>query len=1057
MAEMGFDPSGQELPGSNNPFSALTQSIEYANQMRYQAVTQYQQSMITPPAALSLQMQRRIATQSRYQYGVQGGQDTRILQRQLEAKRAGFGGGLYEGAAGMATWAVGDFAMKSIGLTGFNMAGAMGLVGSGVLGAALAYPVIKSVQNTMERQKYMHNIAADVEMYRDKLGFNGGLSMSQATALGGTLGGEMFKKGGFFNKEQQMQIHKIAVSNDLISARGQGNESGTIHQYTKNFKELIKTTEMIVKTLQTTKEGALATMSDLNKRSGFSTMSQIQSQVIQAKALGNMTGIGSQNALLLGVAGANATQGTPWATSTGAGMYQYGAFNAGMLARGGAGAYAVERAGGVAQAGATLANIQMNSLMNGPIAMRFAAYAMNNDGSLNKGRMTDLLRGNVSPEQVVSGSGDRGVGMGVSGRVLFNRNKAKLFNQMSPELLDRASRMEFELWSRNRGDASLEAKAWKFAEMKGMDYNSTELLYQSLTNSPGYNRIEMEKQAAMSAAAPSTYYKRSGIRTAIGGAVSPYVNSFNEGVGSGLINTQAAVGSVGGAFGKAADWVGRSFGNAVSSLAGSVGIGSGSGWYEPKLGDRGYARSIQYGTGITSQEVTNFFNASGDKLSKLRGVKVNASDLVFNKLKGMTDAQLKFVVDATNVAMSTGKTDELSKSSRYMEAFGVSEDIWKSKAGNRVYKNQGIVDSMNKNSIGFGNQVMASYLSLQQSANSKSDEEIKNWNAKKYSNKTTTAQREAMDDMMAKVTVLKGLIQADPAQAATMAESFRGNKLFSEAWRTSNAIDRNARYSAESGVVSQYDSAKNEANIKKSGTALADAGRRVVRHMDMLGHERSRSDTGSLAKGYVSRKFGANIDTEEGRIAYANAIMNQGAAYDKELGAVIKKQGLTETRAREMAQEYLQGISNRSLITTGKKIENIAADMVRKSGGSDAAYKFLAYGTGNWTDLSKSDQSNLTSINAVRDIVASAKGNNDVIRSQVMGLMNSKVEDGANAKKEFRQRNTKSESLELYEERKNAWEMNMNIKKLTDREGAQGRSVEQVNAPPILNYWNNKW
>jgi hypothetical protein len=964
----------------------------------------------------------------------------------------------------MATWAIGDFAMKSAGFTGFNLAGATGLVGSAAIGMALAYPVIKSVQNTMERQKYMHNIAADVEMYRDRLGFNGGLSMNQATALGGTLGGEMFK-GGFFNKEQQMQIHKIAVSNDLISARGQGNESGTIQQYTKNFKELIKTTEMIVKTLQTTKEGALATMSDLNKRSGFSTMAQIQSQVIQAKALGNMSGIGSQNALLLGVAGANATQGTPWATSTGAGMYQYGAFNAGMLARGGQGAYAVERAGGVAQAGATLANIQMNSLMNGPIAMRFAAYAMNNNGSLNKDRMNALLQGKVSPDEIVSGSGDRGVGMGVSGRVMFNRNKAKLFNQMSPELLDRASRMEFELWSRNRGDASLEAKAWKFAEMKGMDYNSTELLYQSLTSSPGYNRIDMEKQAARAAAAPSTYYKTSGFRSALSNAWNKTFDPFTTGVASGVVDVQRATRNMGDFVNKAVGWTAREMGNAISrDMAYSLGIGSGTGFYEPKLGDRAHSRSIQYATGISYQEQENFNKLSKSQLSKIMvsGPKVGANSVLTNALNNMSAEQVKFVMDAATVASNEGTTDSLLQSKRFKESFGLTEII-----GNRgatgKYRNQGIVDMFNNNSIGATNELKASYLALQQSSNSKADEEIKNWNSKRYSNKTSVKEQEIMDETMAQAKIIKGLIAAKDPTAYEKLEEMRKNKTFSSAWETLTAMSVSEKFSAESGVVSRYDTKGNKDRIDTLGYAITNKGKKdAIARAAREGRYETMTSIASPMQGYIA-KMGGDINTDAGRLLYAQLAADENNNSPEFLKALSSQgYGGTEGRikARRLGLAYLDAIKQKGYIDTGKKNESIAAYYMKTAGVNEVAQNFIALPGGKWGDLRPEDQKALIANAGIGAIVSglntkSAEGS-VAIRNALIAHASSKTEDGSDAKKEFRKRGDK-ETFEAYDNAKNIWEMNMNIKKMTEREGAQGRSVEQVNTPPILNYWNNKW
>ena len=470
----------------------------YPEDLRYQAVSQYA-FQPSAPVQMSASDRYRLVTDSRYQYGVTGGQDRRYYARQRDMNMGA-------GAATMASLAQSSAMMGAGWVAGALTGAAVGTLVGGPVGTVvggtvgLLAPMVpmqfldNGITKTLERQKFMHATANDLDQYRDRLGFKGGLSYTQSTSLGASMAGEMARGGGFFSAAQQMSINKIALSNDMISAAGPGKMSGTTQQYLKNFKELKETAELVVKTMKTTLEGGMSVIKEL-QGAGFNSFAQVKQQIKQASAIGAMTGIGASNAMVLGAHGAQAVQGTSWNASVGASMFQTGAMQAAAITKGSvSGAYAVQRAGGVAQAGATIATAQMNILMNSSIGTRMAAYAMNPDGTTNAARMEKLLTGKESAYGVVMGSAARGFAMG-SSRVRFPFMKEDFYNSLNDEARSQMSMQAFNLWREQRG-GKLEDQAVVFAGMHAQNPRDQRLLAEWLLSS---NKGFGTRQRAMQA------------------------------------------------------------------------------------------------------------------------------------------------------------------------------------------------------------------------------------------------------------------------------------------------------------------------------------------------------------------------------------------------------------------------------------------------------------------------------------------------------------------------------------------------------------------------------
>lgn len=406
---------------------------------------------------------------------------------------------------------------------------------------AATIPIGMSISNRMnqnlDRQKFMHSIALDLEQNRGRLGMSG-LTYDQATSGGRAVSDMMMNdKGKFFNREQMHRIAKIGTAEGML------DNSGSINNYKRNVKDLIEATEDVVKTLQTTIEGGMSIIKEVNQI-GFKTLPQVKAAIRTAKAAGTSTGIGMQNMMQVGAAGARAVQGTPWKASVGASMFQMGAVGASAVAAASpAGAYAVERAGGVAQAGASIAAAQMNMMQSG-IGSRMAAYAMNPNGTMNEGKLKTLLSGAPSAYQIVMGANETGYQMG-SNRVRFGMFKADMLNQLSDTERSQFTGVMFDKWREGRGGGALN-QAYVFAGQYSNDPNTQRLIYQSILGPSGRGRVgAFESAQRFSSADMSASRAPGGILAKTGrGIATAYNTVIDKSVDLTMGLTSGAMGAV---------------------------------------------------------------------------------------------------------------------------------------------------------------------------------------------------------------------------------------------------------------------------------------------------------------------------------------------------------------------------------------------------------------------------------------------------------------------------------------------------------------------------------
>ena len=670
--EYGFGPANFASQGGD-PFSAFDNRIKYQDMVRYQMISQYHQDVVRP-ATMTLSQQRAVATQARFQYGVAGGQDPRFYERQAQMKRMAYSGSLTGGVMDLAMWGATDmltgaaFGWGTGGIkAGLAMTGMGGMAASAAIAAVPAYFVGRGISNAMDKRRTIQSIAGDLDQYRDQLGFSGGLSFDRSTQLATRINSSMSAPGQFFSKTQQQEIHKIALSNNMISAKGGGINSGSIKQYQKNLEDLISTTQDIVKLLNTTKEGGLSVIQELRK-SGFGNIQQIKQQVATAKAIGGVTGLGAQNMMQIGAAGAMAVQGTSWSAAAGAGAYQMGAASAQQIATSGrAGAYAVDRVGGVAQAGGVIGRFAMNFMQSG-IGHRMAAYALDpSTEGINNEKMSRLLSGKMSGYDIVTGGNQVGYALGEN-RVRFGMMKEDMFNQMSEMEKTKFVSAGFSAWSKQRPYSSFKNKAWVFAGLYTNDPREQRLIYENLRTGKDYGAYEAQSAVDMYSMETFRANKPFGFRANMRKMGKGLMKPFNA-LGEGILDTSENLyTNVGGITSGLAEGV---------SVLGERIIGGGSAWVDRSGLNRdvgaGYKRL--YGADISYDRYeSSITKISKDFIDKRSQVKSNIGfDIQGIMARARNTGNVGFLQQQLVQAISLGKTRNLLDSPDFMNQLGLNK------------------------------------------------------------------------------------------------------------------------------------------------------------------------------------------------------------------------------------------------------------------------------------------------------------------------------------------------------------------------------------------------
>lgn len=491
------NPQGYGPANAGYPASQASPTSAYSNDIRYQDMIQargfnIQNSRVHDPMAMPLEQHKAIVHNSSYNFGVEGGQDAYLYNKRAELNTYGNIGTASMIATGAAAWELGDLAgisiNKALGFKGAKFFGAnaargavikgtliRGALGMGVSGA-LASIAQYGIENRIHQKTMQASISKDIYQYKDNIG------LKAATPENfDKLGSRMYNamgEGGFFGVEGMDRIHKLALSNNMLSAIKTGSvNSGTIKQYEQNFKELTKTTEEIVKMLNTTIEGGMKVMKEMQGQ-GFSSLAQIRSQIQQTKGYGVSSGLGTSNMMQIGRIGAEATAGTPYTAATGSRTFQRVASNLAIGAKASpAMAGAIQNVGGIGNATSAVSGAMMN-IMSSRMGDQFAAYVMDpKTGKMDQAKMEKLMSGKLSPYEVSQGAAATGYGLGTK-KAMFDKFKYDMLNNTNN--LQAFASMQFDTWRKTKPYANTEEAAWVFAGQYSNSFDQQNLLYQSL-------------------------------------------------------------------------------------------------------------------------------------------------------------------------------------------------------------------------------------------------------------------------------------------------------------------------------------------------------------------------------------------------------------------------------------------------------------------------------------------------------------------------------------------------------------------------------------------------
>ena len=551
----GYGPISQRPPSPHALGGGILPdaNIYYQDMAHRQMVDQYHQQQLNP-AHMSYRDLTRLTEEpgatshvpgahEHYSYLRKMRREAADIQMAGAAARAATGYGSFSVGFGMAKGAVG-----AIGLTGLGASiaslGAASLFAAPI-GMMLGAGIDHHVQHDLRRKA----IQSDTFTYRHQLGL-----MRPTADYADQAGAAAFQHiqqrgagGGFFGQEDLATIFKSGTANNLISATKQGSiDSGTISQLIRNMDEFFDTTEEIVKFMNTTKEGAMSLIQEM-QQGGFGNVNQIRNAVRAASAMGAGTGVGAQNMLNIAAAGAQASVGTPFTAQTGMQAYMQAGTAAGFMTQGGTQAQqrAVAAVGGVGAAADVLGRSQMNFMASDIFSTMMAAAMDPATGKLEQGKLDRLMTGPASAFNTHVAAQATGHGMG-SRRAMFDKYRVDAFAQLgemgvSPEM---AMRRGFEIWRTQFPHAGTEESLYQWSKMmSGGDLNEAGLIFETMWGPQTHNAQHRAAAMQQMMEHRPTVRQSDGLRGLATASWDHLLSPFANALGGEFIDAGKAVGS----------------------------------------------------------------------------------------------------------------------------------------------------------------------------------------------------------------------------------------------------------------------------------------------------------------------------------------------------------------------------------------------------------------------------------------------------------------------------------------------------------------------------------
>jgi hypothetical protein len=1055
--------------------------------------------MMNSQMPMTHQQQYKYLTQAKYQYGMDN--DIEMAQRRYNREAQLNRHSYANSVAGVG----GNWGGYGVAAAAGTMAG---LTGVSAFAMPMLAPIIpmhfinKGMELNMERQRYMQSAALDLETYRDRIGLST-LTYNQATQLGSRLTQNAYRPGQFFNAQQQSEIHKIAISNDMISSKVAGMSKGDLQQYEKNFKDLLDTVQTVVKTLKTTKEGGLSVIKEMQMQ-GFGTMGQIRNNLISASAYGGLTGIGTTNMLNIGAAGAAAVQGTPWTSAAGASMFQAGAAQAGYLSQSGnIGAQrAVAMAGGVAQAGASLATSQMNALTSGS-GLKLMAYMMDKGGVINLERQKRLMGGQVSAYEITSAAAHRGMEYGAGGRATFRRDVEKAASDMAEEdpiKLAMTTKAYFNAWKAHKG-GTIEDQAYVFARSNAGQYGSraVAVMEQSLLQPAAYGAMYATRAAAQFAESaitnPPSELQKFAWR-AYGTIGSPAVQ-----LGMNISNSIQETTDI---ISKTTDYAKRGLGYlAGSAFEALAGGGSGAQKYGVFNTGRGvgdykknFLRAYGMGTDITTERVKTAAQFASEDLKNNRA---SYDKNVYNNwdagdaLSKMSRKDIQYVTQTLQSGLMGGTTREIYKDPQMRRLLNLDRggDMFKNVQNNSDAASLAFLSRINgqiksntaktssemtdwdnfakqSGNVGLANQVMVNMRQGEEKrVNMWANEDIST-----YSNDANprNAERRAMILASKKILAereykkLAGLgdvstLGAAEVQTRERELNLENQKAFGYAGRDYN--ERARQRLAKKGTIAWVGS-RLEAGWDVAIAPLADKNQRYI-----------------MQERYKKVFGGADIMTPEGALDVMkqletksftpNQLKSVNLGTDAERAAFIDKRAETEKRAamaqRLKDQKTVTGALSRMELSKDYKgqTKNLLdwyagnAKMTEETIGAVSA--FYGMDIKDVRSAVKSGDKGIIAVAALnsQDVV-NADNRKRLLTEQIDALKKMKYGDKILIQDGDKKRNVGWKERDVELDKRNIELAELNAKATAPVDvGPAKRGLNAYVNPPVLNYWNNQW
>lgn len=367
----------------------------------------------------------------------------------------GLGAAAMYGGAGRGVWAGRAAGAAARGIFGRGMLGtAMGGVAKVSAGfAAWGAPIMaglhvanRAIDYVADRQVATQDIMSMAgRMNVTGFGTKSSIGQRGAASEAGRYVVDVSRKSQFFGTGDVMNIHKIGLASGLL-------KGGTATEYKKNFDDLIKSAEDVVKMLNTTIEGGMSVMSSVKKSIGLTKMSDIRQYIGQSVAAGAVSGYGGANMMRFGAMGAAQVRGTGISGMVGAGMMQQSIVRArqNLTFNPQLGQSYIDL-GGAAGVGQVTMRATTNVLNAGFGRMALASVYDPSTDTINQRGLTRLMAGKMSAGEIASA----GQGWDQYDIANFDLQAPKLINRLGADKARLVTQGVFEAWTRERvGDVT---------------------------------------------------------------------------------------------------------------------------------------------------------------------------------------------------------------------------------------------------------------------------------------------------------------------------------------------------------------------------------------------------------------------------------------------------------------------------------------------------------------------------------------------------------------------------------------------------------------------------